>query len=132
MDNVAADAAGPARASVYYDGTSSRRWMVNLAFNDQLEITGENLSAVSWAYSDLPRVDGLPGVVRVSCLSAPPLARLEIRDASLAAELASRCPRLGEYRATGVGAAKIVGWSLAAAVSIVLVVLFAIPLAADR
>jgi Zn-dependent protease with chaperone function len=132
MDGVVADAADPARSSVYFDGTSSRRWQVDLAFKEQLEISGENLSPVSWAYSDIRRVDAAPGVLRVSCLSAPPLARLEIRDASRAAELASRCPRLGDYRPDGHGVAKIVGWSLAAAVSIVLVVLFAIPLAADR
>jgi Zn-dependent protease with chaperone function len=132
MDGVGADAAGVVRSAVYFDGTSSRRWMVGLAFREQLEISGEDLSPVSWAYSDIRRVDGAPGVLRVDCLSAPPLARLEIRDASLAAELTSRCPRLGEYRPDGQGAAKIVGWSLAAAVSIVLVVLFAIPLAADR
>src|ERR1700755_3386618 len=131
MDSVVADAAGAVRWALYFDGTSSRRWTVELTFKEQLELSGEDLSPVSWAYSDIRRVDAAPGVLRVSCLSAPPLARLEIRDTSLAAELSSRCPRLGEYRPDGYGAAKIVGWSLAAAVSIVLVVLFAIPLAAD-
>jgi Zn-dependent protease with chaperone function len=132
IDSIAGDEANPVRSAVYFDGTSSRRWTVDLAFKEQLEISAEALSPASWAYSDIRRVDGAPGVLRVSCLSAPPLARLEIRDASLGAELTSRCPRLGEYRPDGHGAAKIVGWSLAAAVSIVLVVLFAIPLAADR
>jgi Zn-dependent protease with chaperone function len=132
MDNVAAGAADPARSAVYFDGTSSRRWTVDLALEERIEISAEGLSAVSWAYSDVRRVDAAPGVLRVSCLSAPPLARLEIRDASVAAELTSRCPRLGDDRTDGYGLAKIVGWSLAAAVSIVLVVMFAIPLAADR
>ena len=132
MDSVAAGVAGPVRSTIYFDGASSRRRTVGLDFKEQLEINGENLSPVSWSYSDIRRVDGAPGVLRVNCLSALPLARLEIRDPSLAAELTSRCPRLGEYRADGHGAAKIVGWSLAAAVSIVMVVLFAIPLAADR
>jgi Zn-dependent protease with chaperone function len=60
------------------------------------------------------------------------LARLEIRDDVLAARLAARCARLGENLIGSRTIAKIVGWSLAAVVSIVLVVLLAIPFAADR
>jgi Zn-dependent protease with chaperone function len=144
MDNATEDAAaaGRVRSAIYFDGKSSRRWAVVLAFGEQLEISAEDLSPVSWSpvswspvlwsYSDIRRVDGAPGMLRVSCLSAPPLARLEIRDASLAAELASRCLQLGENRPDGRSVAKIVGWSLAAVVSIIVVVLFAIPFAADR
>ena len=44
----------------------------------------------------------------------------------------ARCPRLDENRPGRGGVAAIVGWSLAAAVSIVAVVLFGVPLAADR
>src|SRR5437016_6284306 len=65
-------------------------------------------------------------------LTARRLARLEIRDAAVAAELGSRCTRLDEDMPGPHGTAKIVGWSLAAMVSIVAVVLFGVPLAADR
>jgi Zn-dependent protease with chaperone function len=68
----------------------------------------------------------------VTCLTAPALARLEIRDAAVAAELISRCARLDENIPGRHGTARIVGWSLAATVSIVAVVLFGVPLAADR
>ena len=85
-----------------------------------------------WTYDDIRQADSPAGVLRVSCLSAPALARLEIRDAALSAELTSRCARLGENRLGGRASAQIVGWSLAAVASIVMVVLFAIPLAADR
>ncbi len=135
MDSTAADAAtaGPGGGpAIYFDGTSSRRRTVVVAFKEQLEISGEELSPVSWAYSDIRRVDGGPGLLRVGCLSAPSLARLEIRDDAVAAELTSRCTQLGENRLDGRGIAKIVGWSLAATISIVVIVLFAIPLAADR
>src|SRR5882762_2759130 len=145
MDSVAADAAmaGPgAGPAIYFDGLSSRRQAVVVTFKEQLEISGEGLSPValspvslapvSWAYSDIRRVDGGPGILRVACLSAPSLARLEIRDAALATELVSRCTQLGESHLGGRGVAKIVGWSLAATISIVAVVLFAIPLVADR
>ncbi|HWZ38321.1 MAG TPA: M48 family metallopeptidase [Bradyrhizobium sp.] len=111
---------------------SSRRRFVTLAFSDTLEISEDGSSPVRWAYDDIRQADSPAGVLRVSCLSAPPLARLEIRDTALATELTSRCTRLGENRTDGRAIAKIVGWSLAAVVSIVAVVLFAIPLAADR
>jgi Zn-dependent protease with chaperone function len=143
MDNIAADAArvGPGSGpAIYFDGLSSRRRTVAVAFKEQLEISRDGFSPVSspasslasWAYSDIRRVDGGPGILRVTCLSAPSLARLEIRDAAVAAELVSRCTQLGENGLDRRGIAKIVGWSLAATISIVLVVLFAIPLAADR
>jgi Zn-dependent protease with chaperone function len=71
-------------------------------------------------------------MLRVMCVSAPVLARLEIRDAAVAAELASRCSHLDENSPGRHGVRAIVGWSLAAVVSIVVVVLFGVPLAADR
>jgi Zn-dependent protease with chaperone function len=71
-------------------------------------------------------------MLRLSSLTAPPLARLEIRDAALAADLAARCVNLDENTPGRRGVAAIVGWSLAATISIVMVVLFGVPLAADR
>jgi Zn-dependent protease with chaperone function len=120
------------RSAIFFDGRSSRRRTVDLALGDRLEISEDGAAPVLWAYVDIREVDGPQGTLRVMCLSAPPLARLEIRDAQLAAELSSRCPRLGENRLDGRAIAKIVGWSLAAVISIVTLVIVAIPLAADR
>jgi Zn-dependent protease with chaperone function len=106
--------------------------MVKLAFQDQLEIMEDDLTPARWNYADIREVDGAQGALRVMCLSAPPLARLEIRDPQLAAELKSRCPRLAENQVDGRAIAKIVGWSLAAVVSIVTLVTFGVPLVADR
>jgi Zn-dependent protease with chaperone function len=117
---------------VYFDGTSSRRHAATLAFADALEISVEGETKARWPYADLRRADSAPGTLRVSCNSALSLARLEIRDPSLAAELISRAANLDEHRLGRRGVAKIVGWSLAAAVSIVMVVLYGVPLAADR
>jgi len=118
--------------TVFFDGASSRRRIVRLVFADTLEISETDAASVCWVYDDIREADSPPGMLRVSCLSAPVLARLEVRDTALAAELRSRCARLGENRIDGRAIAKIVGWSLAAVVSIVMVVLFAIPFAADR
>ena len=86
----------------------------------------------SWAYADIRRADGPAGALRLMCASAPLLARLEVRDAALAAELERRCPRLDADLPGAKGVVTIVGWSLAALVSIVLMVLFVVPYAADR
>jgi Zn-dependent protease with chaperone function len=118
--------------SVYFDGSSSRRHPVSLTFKDRLDINeGEKTLAV-WSYVDIRRADSPSGVLRVTCSTAPTLARLEIRDEAIATELVSRCQRLDENLPNRRGVATIVGWSLAATVSIVAVVLFGVPLAADR
>src|SRR5438132_1409807 len=126
---MAAPATNPV---VYFDGTSSRRNLATLAFTDALEISVDGETKARWPFADLRRADSAPGTLRVACQSAPPLARLEVRDPALAAELTSRAANLDEHRLGRRGVVKIVGWSLAAAASIVLVVLFGVPLAADR
>jgi Zn-dependent protease with chaperone function len=134
MDHVAQDGIlqQESATALYFDGASSRRRVVRLVFGDALGISEDGAAPALWTYDDIRQVDSPAGVLRVSCLSAPALARLEIRDAALSAELTSRCARLGENRLDGRAVGKIVGWSLAAVASIVMVVLFAIPLAADR
>ena len=122
----------PDPLSVFYDGRSSRRHPVRLAFNDQLEISEGEAALASWPFADIRRADGTAGLLRVSCVSGPSLARLEIRDAALAAVLISRCPRLNDGVAGRHGVGTIVGWSVAATISIVAVVWFGLPLAADR
>lgn len=132
MTDTSAEAAQPAKPTIFFDGVSSRRRQVTLTLGDALGIVEAGGTPVRWAYDDIRRADSPAGVLRLACTTAPPLARLEIRDLALAEELASRCMRLDEHRTTRRGVAKIVGWSMAAAVSIVCVVLFGVPLAADR
>jgi Zn-dependent protease with chaperone function len=119
-------------AAIYFDGTSNRRHVAALGFADALEIAVDGETKATWAYADIRRADSAPGTLRVFCQSALPLARLEIRDPALAAELTSRAANLDEHHLGRRGLTKIVGWSLAAVVSIVLVVLYGVPLAADR
>ena len=120
------------RPAIYFDGMSSRRRTVALAFGDQLEINEDERPLAAWCFADIRRADSRSGTLRLSCLTAPALARLEIRDVAVAAELTSRCTRLDENMPGRHGTTKIVGWSLAATVSIVAVVLFGVPFAADR
>ncbi len=106
--------------------------MVSLAFEDRLEISEDGAVCARWPYPDLRKADSPLGTLRLSCLSAPALARLEIRDAALAADLASRCAQLDKDHVDGRGVAKIVGWSLAATASIAAIIFFGVPFAADR
>jgi Zn-dependent protease with chaperone function len=122
----------PGRSAIYFDGTSSRRHAVTLAFYDRLEINGDDQTLAMWSYADIRRTDSSSGTLRLTCLTAPALARVQIRDAAIAAELISRCTRLDESLPDRRSIARIVGWSIAAAVSIVGVVWFGVPLAADR
>jgi Zn-dependent protease with chaperone function len=119
-------------SAIYFDGMSNRRRPAALAFADALEINADEGASVRWTYADIRRADSPSGTLRVMCMTAPALARLEIRDAALAAELASRCAKLDDHHPGRRGVARIVGWSLAAMISIVAVVLFGVPLAADR
>jgi Zn-dependent protease with chaperone function len=136
LDDAAANAAAPApppgASAIFFDGLSNRRRVVTPRLSDALEIRENGEVLARWAYADIRRADSPSGLLRLSCTSAPVLARLEIRDDKLIATLVTLCRRLDENSPNRKGVAAIVGWSLAAAVSIVLVVLFGVPLAADR
>jgi hypothetical protein len=122
----------PGGSAIYFDGTSSRRHAVTLGFTDRLEINADDRTLAVSSYADIRRADSPSGRLSVTCLTAPALARLEIRDPAVAAELTSRCTRLDEDFPDRRGIARIVGWSIAAAISIVGVIWFGVPLAADR
>lgn len=133
MNELSSEAAPHSeRPTVFFDGVSSRKRQVTLNLTDALEIAEQGGVLARWAYADIRRADSPAGILRLACTSAPPLARLEIRDGALAADVAARCLRLDEHQTSRRGVARIVGWSVAAAVSIVCVVLFGVPLAADR
>ncbi|MBR0756687.1 M48 family metallopeptidase [Bradyrhizobium jicamae] len=134
MDDEASSPApsAPGRTAAYFDGTSNKRRTVTLRLDYALVIMEDGARIASWTYDDIRRADSPTGLLRLSCITGQGLARLEIRDAALAAEVTARCPRLDENLPSRRGIAAIVGWSLAAATSIVLVVLFGVPLAAER
>jgi hypothetical protein len=132
IDRATGSLAEPDKTSIYFDGMSSRRRAVTLIFGQQLELQELSGVAAVWAYADIRRADSPSGLLRLTCVGTPALARLEIRDAAVAAELVSRCPRLDENVPGRRGVGAIIGWSLAAAASIVAVVMFGVPFAADR
>lgn len=134
MNSDAQDLAAPPAGggTIYFDGASNQRRAVTLRFADRLEIRDGDTVLAAWPYADIRRADSPSGMLRASCLAAAPLARLEIRDARVAADLVSRAARIDDNTPGRRSVATIVGWSLAATVSIIAVVLFGVPLAADR
>jgi Zn-dependent protease with chaperone function len=122
----------PDSRSIFYDGASSRRHTVELTLGNRLEIIENGQTIATWPFADIRRADAAGGLLRLSCLTAPSLARLEVRDGALAAALISRCPHLNDNAIGRRGVGAIIGWSLAATISIVAMIWLGLPLAADR
>ena len=99
---------------------------------DRLEISEDEQALAAWDYADIRRADSPSGHAASELPDRAGAGAAGVRDAALAAELVSRCASMDENTPGRRGVAVIVGWSLAAAVSIVAVVLFGVPLAADR
>jgi Zn-dependent protease with chaperone function len=116
--------------AIYYDGTSSRKRQVTLQPGAALDIVENGATVASWPFAEIRRADGGRSV-RLSCLKALPLARLEIADKAAAERILGFCHALdADHHSKQTG--KVIAWSLGAACSIVLVTLFGIPLLADR
>lgn len=124
-------AAAPAGNAIYFDGQSNRKRSVVLRFGGGVEIVEQGAVVAVWPYGDIRRADAPADALRIRCTSALMLARVETRDAAVKQEIVSRCASLNDgqgERQTG----RIVGWSLAAMTSIVLLVIFVVPAIADR
>lgn len=120
--------------ALFFDGSSARRIAVRVELQaDGIAISTGGSAIASWRYADLRYADSPKDVMRIGAEGAPELARLEIRDPALIEAISARCPDLRRRKRSGeAGAGRIVLWSLAAAVSLVLTVVFLVPLVADR
>jgi len=130
--DTAADGAGLHRPACYFDGLTNRRHMVELRFGVKLDLIEDSVEVASWPYDDLRVVDGGKRTLRLKCVSSLPLARLEVLDPAAQAEIRARA-RLLDIEQGGRGhIGRIVAWSLAAIVSIFVVVIYGMPLIAER
>jgi len=121
-----------AQPAVYFDGTSNRKRSVALRLAAGLDLLEDGALVDTWPYDQIRRVDGPPALLRLSCATALPLARLEIADAATAQALLPRCPALDLGRGGAAQTWRIVVWSMAAVCSILAVTFLGIPLLADR
>jgi Zn-dependent protease with chaperone function len=118
--------------AAYFDGQSNRKQSVVIRFGPALEIVIDGALAATWPYGEIRRVDSAPGILRLMCLSAPSLARIEIQDDALQREIESRCPAL---QATGNNkhqTLRVVLYSAAALASFAGILFYGIPMLAER
>ena len=114
---------------VYFDGLTSRRRIVRLRFADALEVHEDGALLAAWSWAAIRRA----GVLRLACREAAELARIDISNAEFARAAQARCPHIDGDGAAGPGNLRaIIGWSLAAALSIALIAIYGVPAIAGR
>ena len=124
--------------AVFYDGETARRRSVALTFEEDALVIVEDGAEDSnvlgrWSYGGLRQRDAPDGALRLSADGAPELARLEIQDAAMIAGILQRMPKLARPLQTSArDKLRIVGWSVAAAASLIASAWFLVPRIADR
>lgn len=117
---------------VYFDGETNRRRTVALRFADALLIQETGATVATWDYADIRLVTGPGERMRLACVTAPALARLELADATSRHNVLERCHRLdGKGAMQPIAFGKIAAWSVAAAAVIITTIWFGVPLLAD-
>jgi Zn-dependent protease with chaperone function len=123
----------PAQPDVFFDGESNRRHLVQIRCAGELEIQQDGVRLASWPFTDIRTVDAPADTLRLCCVTAPPLARLELRDPSIPHSIERLCPALsGPGGAQPISIARIATWSLAATAVIVGMIWFGVPVLADH
>jgi predicted Zn-dependent protease len=132
MPEVAAMPSGPA---IYFDGTCSTRHDV------VVEATATGLAIIAngrrlpdeWLYSDLRRQSAPDSVLRLGSHGETLLARIEVRDAALAAAIEDRAVTLDRGGAAERALRrKVVGLSFAATVSLIATAIVGVPALTSR
>src|SRR3984885_1842113 len=132
----AAPAPPPRGEAFYFDGITSKRHDVIVeAAASALRIIDDSQSHVvdAWNYADLRARSSPEGVMRLGRRGEAALARLEVRDAALAAAIGERAPSLDRGGAADRRLRqRVVVLSLAAIASLVLTAIFGMPVLANK
>jgi hypothetical protein len=123
---------GPA---IYFDGKTSARQPVNIEATDEglLIRSVDGVLIDGWRYGELRAMPAPEHLLRLARFGRPVLARLEIRDPGLAALIDERADPLDRTGITERRLRKrVVGWTLAATASLVLVAIYGVPALSDR
>lgn len=122
-------------SAIYFDGQTTARHdvRVELAPAAVRILSAGGAVLAEWAYDEIDPLSSPDGVLRIGKRNSPSLARLEVHDPQLAAaidELSIPVDRSGltERR----GRRKVIGWSIAATVSLFLMAVFGVPEIATR
>jgi Zn-dependent protease with chaperone function len=118
--------------ATYYDGTTARRRTVSVQVGASgLDLLEGAERVASWPADAVRRVEAPDGVLRLTRDGGPSLARLDVADAGDQAAIRAACAHL-DAGAPRERAGRIVFWSLAAALSLLLSVVFLVPVVAER
>ncbi len=121
---------------IFFDGLTSARRAVTVDLRTEAIVVrdvAEGDQFARWPYDELDQLAAPEGVLRIARSGIKQLARLEVRDPALAAAIGAASIPVDRSRATEHrGRLKIVAWTCAAAVSLVLAAVFAVPLLAEH
>jgi Zn-dependent protease with chaperone function len=120
------------REAAFFDGRSNRKRRATIAFGPALKIVEDGETLAVWRYDDIRRVAAPQGVLRLTAVSAPELARPEVSDEASIRAIVERCRFLYAQGDQPAQTRTIVLWSLAAVAVIAGMMLVGIPYAADR
>ncbi len=117
-------------AAIFFDGVTSARRAVMLELGAtalQVRAPAGDVLA-EWPYGELAAYAAPDGVLRLGRAKSPVLARLEIHDRDVAAAFTAQAGPVKQFGAVEPRTrVKVVGWSLAAVTSALLVATFGIP-----
>jgi predicted Zn-dependent protease len=129
------DAVSPASGSFsesYYDGLSAKRLAASATVSGgSLLITLPDGATIRWPLAELRRLSSPEDILRLSHGDSP--ARIDLRDPATRREIEGRIGQRMTLAGDEKGSTgRIVFWSIAAAISLVLSVIYLVPLLADR
>lgn len=122
-------------AAVYFDGVTSARHDVLVVLRmDGLQISGHDGHILSeWRYEELEELSAPDSLLRLGRRGSTVLERLEVSDRAFAAEIDARAALVDR---TGALQRRqrltVVGWTLGATASLLLVAWFGVPAIAER
>lgn len=111
-------------AGTLFDGRSARPHPVTLRLGERLEITGSGVFE-DWSLLDVRASETEPPTMRLGLAGSP--IRVEFADEALASALAERCPDLRQDDGGRTGVLRLVAWSIAAGVSVLLAAIYGVP-----
>jgi Zn-dependent protease with chaperone function len=120
---------------IYFDGTTTARHEAAVELGaTALRIRGADGQVLAeWAYDEIEPLSAPEGVLRIGKHGSAVLARLEVRDPQLAMAIDERSlPVDRTGRSDRRERARIVGWSIAATASLVVVAILGVPEIANR
>jgi Zn-dependent protease with chaperone function len=119
--------------ATFFDGLTNRKRAVRVRIGSSLDIVEEDRPVATWPLDAIRLVDLKPAMMRLRVTQGQELARLTVADEDMIAAVSAACPNLlVEDHTRKASMARIVFWSMAAAASLLAVIFFGVPLAADR